>query len=105
MRRISKLLLLLAVLLMPFGMATAPAAAVEHHGASMPMEHCPESGSKQTGKSVLAECTMACAAALPAVDRTSANAPTIVCLPARPEAAQQLNDLHPEIATPPPKAS
>jgi hypothetical protein len=104
-RQISKLLLLIAVLLMPFGMATAPAAAAENHGTSMPMQHCPEPGSKQSGKSMVAECTMACAAALPAMDHAAAEAPRILCLPAQPAVAQRLNGLHPDIATPPPKAS
>ena len=65
-----KLLTLVAVLLMPIAMTAAPASATVHHqGASMPMQHCPEQGSKHESKSAFAECTMACASALPAADQ------------------------------------
>jgi hypothetical protein len=105
MRAALKLLALLAVLLMPFGMV--PAAAASHHAqmTSMPMQHCPEQGSKHDSKGAFAECTMACSAALPALDQSRPLSVPIVCERVRPSLAQQLSDLHPEIATPPPKRS
>jgi hypothetical protein len=97
------LLALVAVLLMPIGM-TAPAAAAEHHSnAAMPMPHCPEQGSDQQSKGAFAECTMACASALPAVDQVQEqvilwDAPFIAAV-----LTPALQGLHPDIATPPPK--
>ena len=97
---------LLAVLLMPLGMA--PAAAMSnaaHHASAMPMQHCPEQGSKHSSKEAFAECTMACSAALPAAEVARGEPLLIVCLPVQPTTAQQLHGVHPETATPPPKRS
>ncbi|HET8534865.1 MAG TPA: hypothetical protein VFL74_04885 [Sphingomicrobium sp.] len=99
-----RLISLVAVLLMPLGMSPAPAAAAQlHHGASMPMQHCPEQGMKHQSKAAFAECTMACASALPAVDRAQEQAiayapPLVAAVP-----VLALDSLHPETATPPPK--
>ena len=103
---LTKLLLLLAMLFMPFGM-TAALASVPPHAAAMdmPMGHCPDQGTQHGHKSGIAECTMACAAALPATDISRAGPPMIVCTPVLPAAAQRLHGLHPEIATPPPRDS
>jgi hypothetical protein len=103
-RLASKLLILLAVLLMPFAMAP-PAAAAQHHAsaASMPMEHCPDEGSKQDSMAGLGGCTMACSAALPVVETPQDRSHLIVCTPQRPGIAGRLHGLHPETATPPPK--
>ena len=100
-----KLICLLTVLLMPFGMV--PAAAASHHTpmASTPMQHCPEPGSKHESKGAFAECTMACATALPALDQSQGQPMPIDREPVRPSLAQHLSDLHPDIATPPPKHS
>ena len=102
-----RILLLLAVLLMPFDMAAAPAAALEHPaaGRSMPMEHCPDQGTNHAMKGGFAECTMACSAALPATDFDHKAAS-----PVRSEAVSTvvvavLDGLHPDTATPPPKHS
>jgi hypothetical protein len=100
-----KLLTLLAVLLMPFGMTAAPAAAMEHHSASTPMEHCPERAPKPSGKAGFAECTMACSAALPATDLERDGPLLVVCAPVRAGAVRQLQGLHPDTATPPPRRS
>ena len=101
-----KLLALIAVLLMPFGMAPAMA---EHHGqvstSSMPTKHSPEQKPNHVSKGAFAECTMACSAALPAVDRSSEQPSVAEAVPARPAAMRQLYGLHPETATPPPKLS
>jgi len=100
-----KLLTLIAVLLMPFGMV-APASATPHHAmASMPMQHCPEQSPSQKGKLGFSECTMACAGALPAVERSPndgrrSDVTLVLALP-----VHQLHGIHVDIATPPPKRS
>ena len=105
-RLASKLLILLAVVLMPLGMGPAPAAA-KHDGDSammmvMPTEHCPDP-LQDDRKASLGDCTMACAAALPAFGRTTAEPLMVVCAPAQPATAHLLHGLDPETATPPPK--
>lgn len=105
MRALLKLLALLAVLLLPLGMAPAAATASHGHSASMPMQHCPEQSTKHESKAAFAECTMACSAALPAIDRCEAQPLSIDRERVRPALAQHLSDLHPDIATPPPKHS
>jgi hypothetical protein len=103
MRSLVKLLALFAVLLLPLGMAPAAASATHHDMAPMPMPHCPEQGSNHHSKAAFAECTMACSAALPALDRSEAQPLPISRERVRPALAQHLTDLHPDIATPPPK--
>jgi hypothetical protein len=100
-----KLLALVAVLLMPFGMTAAPAAAMHHPSASMPMQHCPEQGPKQSGKAGFVECTMACSAALPASDVRRDEPLSIVCVPVGHAVVHELDGLHPDTATPPPRLS
>ena len=102
-----KLLTLVAVLLLPFGLTAAPAAPAVHHGSSagMPMQHCPDQAPKSDTKSGFAVCTMACSAALPAADGLSEQRHLIVCVPERPATVQRLMGLHPDTATPPPKMS
>ena len=102
MRVLLKLLALLAMMLLPLGMTPA-ATATHHEMASMPMQHCPEQGSEHQPKTAFAVCTMACSAALPALDRCAAEPLPIVRERVRPALAQHLSDLHPDIATPPPK--
>jgi hypothetical protein len=98
---VAKLLTLIAVLLMPLGMTTA-----QHHAsaATMSTEHCPDEGMPDA-KGGIAQCTMACAAALPAMDSTAGAAVTIICTPEVPAAALRLHGVRPDTATPPPKAS
>jgi hypothetical protein len=105
MRALLKLLALLAVMLLPFGMAPAAASATHQQMASMPMQHCPEQGSGRQPKTAFAVCTMACSAALPALDRCEAQPVPTTSERVRPPLAQQLSNLHPDIATPPPKRS
>ena len=100
-----RLLLLVAVLLMPFGMVPALASQHQHSGAAMPMQHCPEQTPSHDSKGAFVECTMACSAALPAADRSSERPSVAEAQPARPAAIRQLHGLHPETATPPPKLS
>ena len=105
MRAVLSLLALLAVLLMPFGMAPAAEAASQHHSASMPMPHCPEQDSQHHSKIAFAECTMACSAALPALDAAQPQSHPADRARNHVVSAHVLHGLHPETATPPPKAS
>jgi hypothetical protein len=98
-----RLIVLIAVLLMPLGTQPAAAAPAAHHSASMPMQHCPDQRSNHNMTRGLHECTMACSAALPAADLASHEPLLIVCEPILPTAAERLQGLHPEAATPPPK--
>lgn len=97
-----RLLVLLAMLIMPLGMA--PASAASHHDmASMPMQHCPEQAPTHHMKSAFAECTMACSAALPAADRIADSPFAVIGVPVSAGPAPLLHGLHPETATPPPR--
>lgn len=106
-RLIAKFLLVVAVVLMPFGMASARASADQHHSmsASMPVQHCPEQGSKHDMTGGFADCAMACSAALPAADSLQENQLLIARQDILPAAVRSLRGLHPETATPPPKRS
>jgi len=101
---IGKLVVLLAVLLMPFGMTAPAAAAAQHAPTAMPMGHCPEESPSQR-KAGFVECTMACSAALLATSFGPREPLAIVCAPDEPAIAQRLHGLHPETETPPPKRS
>lgn len=98
-----KLLTLLAVLLLPLGMSVAPAATVQHHAATLPMQHCPDQAPTRDAKPGFVECMMACSAALPAADLDRAEPLPIACPPERADVVRQLHGLQPETATPPPK--
>jgi hypothetical protein len=105
-RAIAKLMVLIAVLLMPLGMAPALAAPGHHQAmAAMPMGHCPDQAPSRDVKHGFAECTMACAAALPAVDARRDQPALIICTPVAANAPRALRGLHPDTATPPPKGS
>ena len=102
---VTRLILFVAVLLMPLGMTAAPAAAHQSMAAEMPMGHCPDQQRGDDHKARIADCTMACAAALPAVepvrdDPSIEPSPQIVAV--QPHG---LHGLHPETATPPPRIS
>lgn len=100
-----KLIVLIAVLLMPLGMQPAASATMGHGhgmGASMPMEHCPDQ-SKQQHNHGFATCSMACASALPVQQIIRDEAPAPHHDLVRPLAAQTLHGLHPEVPAPPPK--
>ena len=100
-----KFLALVALMFMPLGMSSAQAAPSHDATAGMPMEHCPDQGSDQDGKSPQASCTMACAAALPAVDAPTDETPPFHTQCGSPSVVAALHGLHPDIATPPPKRS
>jgi hypothetical protein len=100
-----RLLALLAVMAMPFGMAAAPATTAHHQPMAMPMEHCPDQPARQAAQMGIGACTMACAGALPAVDLSRAGVPPIASSPDFPAAAERLEGHQPDIATPPPRHS
>jgi hypothetical protein len=104
-RFVTKLILLVAVLLMPVGMTAEPAAAHAMPSATMPMQHCPDQTPSNAGKAGIPQCMMVCSAALPAADAPTTEPHIIVCLPEQPARADALRGLHPETATPPPKHS
>jgi hypothetical protein len=104
---IARLVLLVAVLLMPLGMTPAAAnGGGDRMAAGMIMGHCDGQRTTHHPKAGFAECTMACAAALPAIGTRSVDdPPPIARTLIRPLAAAVLRGLHPDTATPPPKAS
>jgi hypothetical protein len=105
LQTIVRLLTLVAVLIMPFGMAPAVAAPQHAAMAGMTMEHCPDQTPADQGKNAFAECTMACAAALPAIDRQPEERHMIVREPVERLAVRCLHGLHPETAAPPPRTA
>ena len=101
---LARLVLLIAVLLMPLGMTPAAATAHGHADtASMPMGHCDDKAPSSHMKGGIADCAMACSAALPAVELPRDDLPLAACSPPIPAAMHSLHGLHPETATPPPK--
>lgn len=98
--------MLIAVLLMPFGMEPACAAGNDDAtmaGMTVTMEHRPDQSSKDHLNDGVATCSMACASALPAQDFVRAEpmrrrSQLVVRL-----VSPVLFGLHPETVTPPPK--
>ena len=105
MTLLCRMLALVAVLLMPFGMtAAAEASSSSHHAmAGMPMGHCPDQESQPESKAGIAACTMACSAALPAIEPAQPQRDHVEQLPAEAETVHALAGLHPDAADPPPK--
>ena len=102
-----RLLTLVALLAMPFGMAAAPAEAADRHHASapMPMEHCPEGQGSDELPTGAAKCAMPCAAAIPPADLAPVAAQAAAASPDRPQLQVPLTGILLEIATPPPKVA
>jgi hypothetical protein len=102
----ARLLLIVAILFMPLGMAPA-AASVAHNtpAAGMAMNHCDQPPSNHDRKGDFAECMMVCAAVLPASYGGSGRPTLVICEPVQPASAAPLHGLHPETATPPPRRS
>ena len=107
MTAVLRLLALVALLLMPFGMAAAPAeSAVQHHpAAAMAIDHCPDQQSGDDRKGAVGDCAMPCSAALPAVELAPADSPPGRSAPMQLAVEPVLTGLVLEIATPPPKLS
>jgi len=103
---LSRLILMMAVLVMPLTMSPAQANSAHHASTvDMPMGNCPDQNSQHDGKGGFAECTMACAASLPAVNGRDVGPLIIICDPVMPASVQRLSGLHPDTATPPPRRS
>jgi hypothetical protein len=103
-RLLAKVLLFVAMLMAPLTMTAAPAAPM--HGAmaaAMPMNHCPDEDGSREQTSGVADCTMACAAALPALQYSGQPAVALRRDRVGGKLAERLDSLDPEIATPPPK--
>lgn len=101
-----RLLALIAVMLMPFGMSALSAEPAHHeHSAAVPMNHCPEPDQAPVSNGAVSHCTMACAAALPATDLSPAEAPPVVRAPIEAGVSLALSGIELEIATPPPRLS
>ncbi|MEO5973400.1 MAG: hypothetical protein ABIP91_08580 [Sphingomicrobium sp.] len=103
---LAKILTLVALALMPFGMVAAPAAAQpaqQHHGAAAAAAHCPEPASDERSTAdQAADCTMTCAAVV-APEPTAGPVPAVSPPPPVRPLAQRGSGLHSEAATPPPK--
>lgn len=105
---LTRLLTLLAFVLMPFGMTGAPAyaqpVADSHSAMTMGAGHCDEHPVKDKAPSSKMDCTATCTA-LPAAD---AWVPLSVLKPTAPRTlaiAAPFSGIEPEIATPPPRLS
>jgi len=101
---LAKLLLIAAILLMPFGMG-APAAAASHHApaATSAMRHCPDQAPASGHQGGVSECTMGCAASLPAISDPADQLLLAIAAPGPGAPAERLTGLHPETVTPPPR--
>jgi hypothetical protein len=98
------ILMLTVLALMPLGMQPAAAmAATERHPAAM-AGHCQDEGQFDTSAR-FAQCTMACAAALPAVEARNSEPPSVAGLPLQALTMKALVGVLLEIDTPPPRLS
>jgi len=103
---ILRLMTLLALALMPFGMGAASAAPVHHAPAAATAQHCDEHGGQPAKASPdqALDCAMACSMLVAAEARVEEPAP-LIRLPAAGLLIERSAGLHPETATPPPKLS
>ena len=101
---ILKLLALIALVLMPFGMGSAMAGPA-HHPATASAGHCDEQRGQpaENRSSIAPDCT-ACSMAIVAQARVQVPAAAARVPAARPFPVRGIG-LHPETATPPPKLS
>jgi len=101
-----KLLTLIAVLMMPLGMAAASAHPQGDRAmAGMTMNHCPDQDGQHDMAGGFSDCAMACASALPAAELHNDLPWPIAAIPDRPSLAARLYGLLPEPAKPPPRSS
>ena len=105
MTAVLRLLTLFALLLMPFGMASAPAESPIRHHSSASMDHCPDKQSNDDFEGGASECAMPCSAALAANEGPAIESLSFAHAPVEPTLDRSLAGLVPEIATPPPKLS
>ena len=106
MAMVWKLLVLVAVVLMPFGMSAAMAASASHAPAAAAAQHCNDHGGQPTEKSTKqsADCAIACSMLMVAETRLKDPLSAAHLPPAHP-LAESGAGLHPDTATPPPKLS
>jgi hypothetical protein len=99
-----RLLALIALMLMPFGMQPAGAAEGNHQQimSGMATSHCPDQ-SRNHQHTGLATCSMACASALPAQGLVREERPLLRQHLVVAMITPILHGTQPEIATPPPK--
>lgn len=98
---ILKMLTLVAVALMPFGMSAASAAPA-HHAPSAAAQHCDEQGSQPVQAPQAMDCAMSCSL-LVSAQAGPAEAVPILRLPTVRLPAERGTGLHPDTVTPPPK--
>ena len=103
---ILRLLTLISLALMPFGMGAAGAAPVHHAPATATTGHCDEQGGQpdETSSDRALDCAMACSM-LVAVEAPAPEPAPALRLPAGPTLSRRPVGLHPDTATPPPKLS
>ena len=110
MRSLCKWLVLLAVILMPLGMGMSPAAASPVEAGPVTM-HCPDMQSEAPAAHHdgdapgVAQCTMACTAALPTPAMAAMGKVLRTRTPRPSSPAHDLSGVEPEIATPPPRGA
>lgn len=104
--RLLSLFALLALALMPFGMAAPAAAAVEQPAMAMSgAGHCAGESAPETGKSLPgSHCGAACSMLLPAAAAVE-RSPPLVAATVRQDAVTVPAKHTPELNTPPPKAA
>ena len=100
---VMRLLTLVALVLMPFGMDAASAVPAAHAPAA---SHCEDQGSQpaEHSRHQAVDCAMACSMVATAEARTGEAIPSHHLAADRP-IAQRGTGLHPDTATPPPKRS
>lgn len=101
-----RLLTLLALVLMPFGMGAADAAPARDAPAASAAQHCDGHGSQPTDQSrdAAMDCAVSCsmlAVAQAELDELPVDHPILTT----PRLAERAVGLHPDTATPPPKRS
>ena len=99
-----RLLSLLALVLMPFGMSAANAAPAHHAAAAAAAQHCDDPGGQpaEQSRDAAMDCAVSCsmlAIAQAQVEELPAAHPILTA----PRLAERGAGLHPDTATPPPK--
>ena len=100
-----RLLTLVALVLMPFGMGNS-AAIAGHHRATAAAGHCDDQGGEPAEQSSdqAIDCATACSMLATTESVLEEGSPTIFAPATRP-LADRASGLHPDTATPPPKLS
>lgn len=103
---IVKLLMLIALVLMPFGMGSASAMPAGQARMAATGGHCDEQGSQphEQSSDQQIDCAMACSMLATTQGNLAEPAPSLRLPTARP-LAERGRGLHPDTATPPPKPS